>query len=143
MAVGKNCEVYTYGMLDQYGGKCDRNCKGTFQLKNEALYVVPVPKFRRVEEGFDVSQTVLFIIKTKTQCKQLVVNSDSSSVKQQYFVFFLLFCLQLAQPIRLLLNYVGEDFEDLYYEQGDGNVFHVTAVFMTSLYLCTASCVGL
>ncbi|PVD24750.1 hypothetical protein C0Q70_15235 [Pomacea canaliculata] len=26
---------------------------------------------------------------------------------------------QLAQPIRLLLNYVGEDFEDLYYEQGD------------------------
>lgn len=28
---------------------------------------------------------------------------------------------QLAQPIRLLLNYVGEEFEDKQYEQGDGN----------------------
>lgn len=27
---------------------------------------------------------------------------------------------QLAQPIRLLLNYVGEEFDDVHYEQGDG-----------------------
>lgn len=27
---------------------------------------------------------------------------------------------QLAQPIRLLLTYAGEDFEDVMYEQGDG-----------------------
>lgn len=66
MAVGKNCEVYTYGMLDWYGGKCDMNYKETLQMNNEALYVVPVPKFQRVEEGFDVSETVSFIIKTKT-----------------------------------------------------------------------------
>ena len=33
---------------------------------------------------------------------------------------FALIVLQLAQPIRLLLKYVGEDFEDKYYEQGDG-----------------------
>lgn len=30
------------------------------------------------------------------------------------------FTLQLAQPIRLLLNYAGEEFEDVQYEQGDG-----------------------
>lgn len=29
----------------------------------------------------------------------------------------------LAQPIRLLLNYAGEDFEDVQYEQGDGPEF--------------------
>nr|AEI27296.1 mu-class gst glutathione S-transferase [Cipangopaludina cathayensis] len=29
----------------------------------------------------------------------------------------------LAQPIRLLLNYVGEQFEDVQYEQGDGPEF--------------------
>lgn len=27
---------------------------------------------------------------------------------------------QLAQPIRLLLNYTGTEFEDVQYEQGDG-----------------------
>lgn len=31
----------------------------------------------------------------------------------------LMFTSQLAQPIRLLLNYVGEEFEDVKYEQGD------------------------
>lgn len=30
------------------------------------------------------------------------------------------FIFQLAQPIRLLLHYVGQDFEDVQYEQGDG-----------------------
>lgn len=30
------------------------------------------------------------------------------------------FFFQLAQPIRLLLNYVGEEFDDVQYEQGDG-----------------------
>lgn len=30
------------------------------------------------------------------------------------------FFFQLAQPIRLLLNYVGEEFDDVHYEQGDG-----------------------
>lgn len=29
----------------------------------------------------------------------------------------------LAQPMRLMLNYVGEDFEDKFYEQGDGPEF--------------------
>lgn len=30
------------------------------------------------------------------------------------------FLFQLAQPIRLALSYVGEDFEDKYYEVGPG-----------------------
>ena len=31
-----------------------------------------------------------------------------------------MFVFQLAQPMRLMLNYVGESFEDVQYEQGDG-----------------------
>lgn len=38
------------------------------------------------------------------------------------------FCyFQLAQPIRLLLNYVGEEFEDVMYVQGSGKCSSVTA----------------
>ena len=33
------------------------------------------------------------------------------------------FFLQLAQPARLLLKYVDQDFEDVQYEQGDGKAF--------------------
>lgn len=39
---------------------------------------------------------------------------------QLHVQYALLQPFQLAQPVRLLQNYVGEDFEDVQYEQGDG-----------------------
>ena len=35
-------------------------------------------------------------------------------------IICILLHFQLAQPMRLMLNYVGQEFEDVQYEQGDG-----------------------
>ena len=45
------------------------------------------------------------------------------------------YIFQLAQPIRLLLNYAGEDFEDVQYEQGDGNKFRLNVVLTFLVHL--------
>lgn len=36
---------------------------------------------------------------------------------------------QIGQPIRLLLAYVGEDFEDVTYELGDGEIYFCLCFF--------------
>ena len=47
------------------------------------------------------------------------------------------FFLQLAQPIRLLLNYVGEEYEEIQFVMGDGR-FYTSISFsqkLTTFYL--------
>ena len=50
------------------------------------------------------------------------------TLKNAHIVSLLVVFFQLGQPIRLLLNYVGEDFEDKYLVTGEGKSFeHIEA----------------